>query len=251
MVKVGIIGGSGLDDPHILTGTKEVEMKTPYGAPSSPLTLGRIGGVDVVLLARHGWKHQLSPTIVPNQANIWALKEQGCTHIFATTAVGSLREEIRPGHFILPDQLIDFTKHRKTTFHERFDQGPVHVAMAEPFSPELRRLLVAACHDLNMAVHDRGTLITIEGPRFSTRAESKMFRAWGADIINMSTAPECSLAREVGIPYAVIAMSTDYDCWREDEEPVSWDRIIEVFSRNVTNVTKVLLAALTRLGGER
>jgi 5'-methylthioadenosine phosphorylase len=251
MIKVGIIGGSGLDDPRILSGAKELAVSTPYGKPASPLTIGTIGGVNVVLLARHGRKHQFSPTIVPNQANIWALKEQGCTHLLATTAVGSLREEIRPGHFVVPDQFIDFTKRRNSTFHERFDKGPVHAAMAEPFSTELRKLLVETCRRSGLTVHDGGTIITIEGPRFSTRAESKMFRNWGADIINMSTAPECILAKEAGIPYAVIAMSTDYDCWREGEEPVSWEKIVEVFGKNVANVTKVLVAAVRALGGGR
>jgi 5'-methylthioadenosine phosphorylase len=247
-VKIGVIGGSGLDDPKILKDAKELDVKTPYGEPSSPLTIGKIEGVEVVLLSRHGRKHQFSPTIVPNKANIAALKAQGCTHIIATTAVGSLRAEIGRGHFVVPDQFIDFTRRRDLTFHERFDDGMKHTPMADPFDEKLRKALVASCKASKCTVHGTGTVVTIEGPRFSTRAESRMFRAWGADIINMSTAPECILANEAGIPYAAIAMSTDYDCWKEDEAPVTWEQIIEIFNKNVEKVKKVLLLTIKTLG---
>ncbi|VAX31932.1 5'-methylthioadenosine phosphorylase, partial [hydrothermal vent metagenome] len=219
-VKVGIIGGSGLDDPKIIKGAKEKNVKTPYGKPSSPLTVGKIDGVDVVILARHGKKHSIYPTAVNYRANLSALKKEGCTHILATTAVGSLRARIKPADFVFIDQFIDFTKHRTLTFHEK---KVVHTPMAEPFCGELRSLLIKTAKGLKLRHHKKGTVITIEGPRFSTKAESHMFRGFGADVINMSTVPEVILARELGICYQSIAMSTDYDCWKEGEEPVTWD----------------------------
>jgi 5'-methylthioadenosine phosphorylase len=241
MVKIGIIGGSGLDDPKILKGPKEVEMETPYGKPSSLIKEGKVDGVDIVLVARHGRKHTIPPTQVNFRANIYAIKEIGCTHILATTACGSLREEIKRGDLVILDQFIDFTRHRKVTFHEVFEPDKArHTPMAEPFSKELREILIDVCKELKLEYHKKGTVITIEGPRFSTKAESKMFRIWGADVINMSIAPEAILANEAGIPYAAIAMSTDYDCWKEDEEPVSWDEILKIFTQNVEKVTNLL-----------
>ncbi len=247
MAKIGIIGGSGLDDPKILKNTKETEIETPYGMPSSRLTEGKIEGVDVVLIARHGNKHQYPPTNVNYRANIWALKKAGCTHIIATTAVGSLKKEIERGDLVIADQFIDFTRHRIITFHESFENGAVHTPMAEPFSKELRQILIQTCRELNLKHHEKGTVVTIEGPRFSTKAESKMFRLWGADIINMSIAPEAALANEAGIPYAAVAMSTDYDCWKEDEKPVTWEDILKIFGQNVEKVTKLLLAAIPKI----
>ncbi len=247
MAKIGIIGGSGLDDPDLLKQARTVEVETPYGKPSSALSIGKINEADVVLLARHGTKHQFSPTQVNNRANIHALKEQGVTHILATTACGSLKEEIGRGHFILIDQFIDFTKFRKTTFFDSFENESTHTPMAEPFDAELRKLLYETSRELNLATHNGGTVVTIEGPRFSTKAESKMFRIWGADIINMSIAPEAMLANEMNIPYAAIAMSTDYDCWKEDEEPVSWDEILEVFNRNAGKVLQLLINVVPKI----
>ncbi len=247
MVKVGIIGGSGLDDPKILKDAKEITVTTVYGSPASPLTIGKIEGVDVVLLARHGRKHQYSPTHVPNLANIQALKDQGVTHIIATTACGSLREEIGRGDFVILDQFIDFTKHRKNSFHEDFSQGMFHQAMADPFDEKLRKALILSGNKLGFMVHEKGTVVTIEGPRFSTRAESHMFRLWGADVINMSTAPECALANEAKIPYAAVAMSTDYDCWKTDEKPVTWEDVLKVFEQNVDKVKKLLVNIVTRV----
>jgi len=241
MVKVGIIGGSGLDDPKILNDAKSIPVDTPYGKPSSALSAGKINGVDVVLIARHGKNHRLSPTQVNYRANICALKDQGVTHVIATSACGSLKEEIDRGHFVIVDQFIDFTKHRKITFHDSFENGARHTPMAEPFNTELRKTLYKAAQELGYETHYGGTVITIEGPRFSTKAESKMFRMWGGDVINMSTATEAILAGEAKIPYAVVAMSTDYDCWKEDEEPVSWEEILDVFNQNVGRVTKLLI----------
>ncbi|MDO8741344.1 MAG: S-methyl-5'-thioadenosine phosphorylase [Candidatus Woesearchaeota archaeon] len=250
MVKIGIIGGSGLDDPKILKDAKEIEVITPYGEPSSLLTIGTIDGVDIVLLARHGRQHTIPPTQVNFRANIHALKEQGCTHILATTACGSLREEINRGDFVILDQFIDFTRHRKITFYEEFEAGienAKHTSMADPFSEELREKLIETGRELGLKIHEKGTVVTIEGPRFSTRAESNMFRIWGADVINMSVAPEAILANEAGIPYAVVAMSTDYDCWKTDEAPVEWHEILKVFEKNVENVKKLLLKTIPKI----
>lgn len=244
MVKIGIIGGSGLDNPDILQEPRAVEVETEYGSPSSSLLAGRIGGIETVILARHGRSHQLSPTEINNRANIAALKEVGVTHIIATTACGSLRMEIDRGHLVVLDQFIDFTRFRKNTFFDSFGSGPRHTAMAHPFAEELRTKLYETAQAQGFAVHPRGCVVTIEGPRFSTVAESKMFRMWGADVINMSTAPEAMLANEAGIPYAAVAMSTDYDCWKEDEKPVTWDEILEVFHKNADNVTRLLVRVI-------
>ena len=250
MPKIGVIGGSGLDDPGILKDAEELTVRTEYGDPSSPLTIGKLNGVETVILARHGRQHQFSPTEVNCRANIQALKDQNVTHIIATTACGSLREEIDRGHFIILDQFIDFTRHRPTTFHSSFAKEAVHTPMAEPFDADLREVLSHSARELGLPVHDKGTVITIEGPRFSTKAESKMFRIWGADVINMSIAPEAALANEAGIPYAAVAMSTDYDCWKKDEEPVSWDEILKVFNQNADKVKNLLVNTIPRIQGE-
>jgi len=248
MAKIGIIGGSGLDDPQILKDARDEIVATHWGEPSSPLRHGTIEGVACVLLARHGREHTLPPTQVPNRANIQALLDAGCTHILATTAVGSLRNKIGRGDLVIVDQFIDFTRFRKTSFHDHFEPGqPAHAPMADPFSEELRKLLIESARALKIKHHARGTVVTIEGPRFSTRAESRMFRSWGADIINMSIAPECALANEAGIPYATVAMSTDYDCWKEDEESVTWDQILAIFEQNVEKVVHLLIATIAKL----
>jgi len=244
-IHIGIIGGSGLDNPELFLNPKDEIVATRWGAPSSPLKLGQIAGIDVALLGRHGREHTIPPTQVNYRANIQALKEIGCSHILATTAVGSLREEICRGDLVIIDQFIDFTKQRKMTFHESFKpHEPVHTPMADPFDSRLRGILNQVCIDQGLSFHQSGTVVTIEGPRFSTRAESRMFRSIGADIINMSVSTEVALANELGIPYAAIAMSTDYDCWKEDEMPVSWEAILEVFKSNADKVTKLLLAAI-------
>ena len=248
MVKIGIIGGSGLDDPDIMKDAKDVAVKTPFGAPSSQLKTGKIAGVEVVLLARHGREHTIPPTQVNFRANIRALKDAGCTHILATTAVGSLREEIGRGDFVILDQFIDFTKQRKMSFSESFEpHKPIHTPMADPFNNNLRKILNDTCKELKLKYHPKGTVVTIEGPRFSTRAESHMFRGWGADVINMSIATEAALANEAGIPYAAVAMSTDYDCWKDDEAPVTWDAILEIFGKNVEKVTKLLINTIPKI----
>ncbi len=247
MAIIGIIGGSGLDDPDILKDPKTIDVDTPYGKPSSALTAGQIDGTNVIILGRHGKQHQYSPTQVNNRANIHALKEAGVTHILATTACGSLRENIERGHFVIIDQFIDFTRFRKNTFYDSFENGAEHTPMAEPFDVGLRSILFKTSKELGYPTHEGGTVVTIEGPRFSTKAESHMFRAWGADIINMSIAPEAMLANEAGIPYAAVAMSTDYDCWKEDEEPVSWDEILAVFNKNADKVKTLLTTVISKI----
>lgn len=245
MIKIGIIGGSGLDDPNLLKDHKEIEVDTPYGKPSSPLTIGRIEGVEVVILARHGKSHGIMPSNVPYQANIWALKEQGCTHILATSACGSLREDIKPGELVLVDQFIDRTTMRKSTFYEK--DRVCHIPMAEPFCSQTRETLYTVCKELGLKAHFGGTVITIEGPRFSTKAESKMFRQWGADVINMSTVPEVALAREAGICYQLIAMSTDYDCWRETGEAVDISTVLSIMRQNSDNVKQLIIKTVPKL----
>jgi len=237
-LKIGIIGGSGMEDPAFISNSNSKDVSTPYGDPSSQLILGSIADVPVVILSRHGPGHSINPTNVNYRANISALKEEGCTHILAATACGSLRERIAPGHFVFPDQFIDRTTKRITTF---FDGSDVrHVSMGEPFSAGMRSCLVEACKSLGFEHHNGGTVVTIEGPRFSTKAESMMFRSWGCDIINMSTVPEIVLARELDLQYQSMAMSTDYDCWHESEEEVTMEMIYAVMEKNVNNVKKLI-----------
>jgi 5'-methylthioadenosine phosphorylase len=248
MIRIGIIGGSGLENPDILTAPEEKLIETPYGTPSSPLLCGSLAGREIVILSRHGRSHTIPPSQVNNRANIFALKKAGCTHIITTTACGSLRENIGRGDLVIPDQFIDFTRHRPSTFFEAFEPGKMkHTPMADPFDSNLRTLIISSAHDLGLKVHDKGTLVTIEGPRFSTRAESKMFRLWGADIINMSVAPEVILSNEIGVPYAAIAMSTDYDAWHHSEEPVTWEMIATVMKSNVENVKKIFFEIFSYL----
>jgi len=241
-MKIAIIGGSGFENPKLLKDSSEIEVRTPFGKPTSVFKTGKIGGVDVVILSRHGRDHSIPPSQVNNRANLWAIKNLGCTHILATTACGSLREEIGRGDVVILDQFIDFTRHREVTFHDEFANGELnHTPMADPFNSELREKLIQNAADLKLKYHPKGTVITIEGPRFSTRAESKMFRLWGADVINMSIAPECILANELGIPYAAVAISTDYDCWKSDEDPVTWEEVLKVFNQNIENVIQLLV----------
>jgi 5'-methylthioadenosine phosphorylase len=248
MSKVGVIGGSGLDDPGIFSNPRDEKVSTPYGDPSSPLKCGTIGGTEVVLLARHGREHTIPPAQVNYRANIAALKAAGCTHILATTAVGSLREEIRRGDLVVIDQFIDFTKQRKMSYFEQFEpHNPVHTPMADPYDANLRKLFIEECKKQGFSFHEKGTVVTIEGPRFSTRAESRMFRIWGADIINMSIATETALANESGIPYGAVAMSTDYDSWKDDEAPVTWEEVSRVFADNAAKVTTLLTGIIPKI----
>ncbi len=223
-------------------------MTTKFGNPSSGLTTGKINDIDVVVLARHGKRHTINPTNVNYRANIMALKEQGCTHILATTACGSLREEIKPGHFVLCDQFIDRTAKRDSTFYDK--DKVCHIPMAEPFCAKLRKILSETAAEIELEHHKKGTVITIEGPRFSTKAESSIYRQWNADVINMSTIPEVVLAREAGICYAIIAMSTDYDVWRGHGESVNIGMVLETMKKNAENVKKLLIAAIPKINYE-
>ncbi len=242
MNKIGIIGGSGLDDAPFFKNEKKIEIKTPFGKPSSTIKEGEIQDQKVITLARHGRKHNIIPSNVNYRANIWALKELGCRYILATTAVGSLREKIKPGHIVLPNQFIDFTRNRKSTFFN--ENKVIHTPMAEPFNKEISKLVINVADSIGIKAHKNKTVITIEGPRFSTKAESHMFRSWGADIINMSSCPEVALANEIGLHYVSIAMSTDYDCWKEDEETVSWELIQKIMKDNSGNVLNIIQKAI-------
>ncbi|MDO8634560.1 MAG: S-methyl-5'-thioadenosine phosphorylase [archaeon] len=242
---IGIIGGSGLEDPKILTGFEEKKVETPYGEPSSPIVIGKIGGQKVAILSRHGKNHSISPSNINFRANIWALKELGVTQILATSACGSLREKIKPENIVFPDQFIDWTKKRETTF---FNHGKVaHIPLAEPFCPVIRKVLLETSKKLGLKVHGKGTVITIEGPRFSTRAESNMFRLIKADAINMSTVPECVLAREAGICYQVACLVTDYDSWHLQKEHVNVEMVVKVMKTNAENAKKLFIQATPKI----
>ncbi len=244
--KIALIGGSGLEQLELQKNSEIITIETPYGKTSSPIFKSSFEQVEVFFISRHGLKHEFSPTKVNNRANIWALHHLGCSQIIATTAVGSLREEIKPGYLVFPDQFIDFTKFRTLTFFEDFTNGDIkHTAMADPFDKEIRKKLASICDHLKVDYHPNGTVVTIEGPRFSTRAESHMFRAWGADLINMSTAPEAALANELDIPYAAIAMSTDYDSWKAEEAGVNMEAVFAVFKANAKKVVQLLQAYIS------
>jgi 5'-methylthioadenosine phosphorylase len=211
-LKIGLIGGTGLGEALAGEGGECVGVETPFGPPSSAITAATWHGVDIAVLLRHGPGHVLNPSQVPYRANIFALKKLGVTHIVASGATGSLREEIAPRDLVITEQVLDRTSHRASTFYER---AAVHVELAEPFCPVTRRWLLAAAQRLEgVRVHERGTYVCMEGPAFSTRAESRLHRAWGGDLIGMTLMPEAKLAREAEIAYAHVALATDYDCWR-------------------------------------
>ena len=245
MVKIGIIGGSGVDDPKIMPDAKKIKVHTPYGATSDLAAIGTVKGIPVVVIPRHGDAHRINPTNVNYRTNIWAMKELGVTHIIAPTACGSLREEIKPGDLVFIDQFIDRTTKRHQTFYE--GTKVCHIPMAEPFCPKLRNALIETAKELNISHHKKGTMVTIEGPRFSTKAESNLFRSWGCDTINMTTVPEAVLAREAGICYQPVAMSTDYDCWHETEESVTIEMILKTMKGNAENVKKLLLSSIAKI----
>jgi 5'-methylthioadenosine phosphorylase len=227
---LAIIGGSGLDRMTGLQDTRELVLDTPFGKPSSPIITGILEGQPVAFLSRHGNGHHLSPSEVPYRANIYALKSLGVQRIVSISACGSLREDFVPGEIVIPDQIMDFTRDRKRTF---FEGGIVaHVSVADPLCTELSELVYQAVKATGNKVHRGGSLITIEGPRFSTRAESNTFRSWGMSVINMSSAPEAFLAREAEICYSVMNHVTDYDVWHTSEEPVTVEMVIEILNRN-------------------
>ncbi|MFW5771830.1 MAG: S-methyl-5'-thioadenosine phosphorylase [Phototrophicaceae bacterium] len=244
---IAVIGGSGLYNMPGITDRETIKVTTPYGDPSSDIVLGTLAGKRIAFLARHGIGHVYTPTTVPYRANIYALKQLGVRFIIAVSACGSLREDYAPGHIVIPDQVFDNTKSERggRTF---FETGlVVHVSVAEPFSPELNGVLHKAVSDAGGTVHNGGTFITIEGPRFSTKGESEIFRSWGCSIIGMTTSPEAYLAREAEIAYGVIAHITDYDVWHDTEEPVTVDMVIRTLQKNVETVKKAVALAVERL----
>lgn len=248
--RIGIIGGSGLDDPDFLEDRRETPLDTPYGKTSSVPVQGRVSGQEVVLLSRHGRQHTLPPSQVNNRANIWALRELGCAQVLTTAACGSLRAEIGRGSIVIPDQFIDFTRHRAVSFFDAFEPGiqnAKHTPMADPFDAAMRQSLLATGRELHLDIRDGGTILTLEGPRFSTRAESRMFRAWGADLVNMTIAPEVILANELGLPYATMAVVTDFDSWKEDEPPLRVEDLVRVFTASVRHLTELMVKAIPRL----
>ncbi|XP_059142946.1 S-methyl-5'-thioadenosine phosphorylase-like [Physella acuta] len=252
-IKVGIIGGSGLDNPDILDDRKEKTVTTPFGDPSDSLIIGTINGVNCVLLPRHGRNHSYTPSLINFRANIWALKQEGCTHVVATTACGSLQENIHPGEIVLIDDFLDRTTKRVQTFYDGTSPdhtGVCHVPMSEPFCPRLRSILASSIKALSYPFHERGTMITIEGPRFSTRAESRVWRQWRGDVINMSTVPEVVLAKEAGLLYASLALVTDYDSWRDDHEAVHVEMAVKTFKENSSKAVKVLQNAIPKIAEE-
>lgn len=243
-VQLGVIGGSGLYQMEGLTDVETVSLETPFGKPSDVITLGTLGDVRIAFLPRHGRGHFISPSELPARANIWAFKLLGVTHILSISAVGSLREEIHPRDVVVPDQIFDRTKGiRPSTF---FGEGIVaHIAFAEPYCPILRRLVYEAALEVGVRVHNGGTLVVMEGPQFSTKAESFFYRQIGADLIGMTALPEAKLAREAEICYATVAMVTDYDCWHEAEESVTVEMVVANLQANV-NAAKGIIAHVAR-----
>ncbi len=232
MYKIAVIGGSGLYEMPGLKDIEERELSTPFGNPSSPIVIGQLGDQSIAFLSRHGIGHHISPSEINFRANIYALKSLGVERIIGISACGSLREDYAPGDIVIPDQLFDFTKHRVSSF---FSQGFVaHVSLPDPFCPDLSEQVYQAVKATGNVVHLGGTYITIEGPRFSTRAESNTFRSWGMSLIGMTTSPEAFLAKEAEICYTTLAHVTDYDVWHISEEPVTVEMVIEILNRNTT-----------------
>ena len=247
--KIGVIGGTGLYDIDGLTDIEEVNLDTPFGKPSDTIIIGSLEGIGVAFLPRHGRGHRISPTEVPSQANIYALKSLGVEHIIAVSSCGSFKEEVKPGELLIPDQLIDRTRRRVSTF---FGGGIVaHITFADPFCPVLSQVVYQAAREAGASVHRGGTYVAMEGPAFSTRAESRLYRSWGADVIGMTALPEAKLAREAEICYAIIACVTDYDSWHETRESVTVDAILDNLHRNIAAARKIIKLAVSRIPEKR
>ena len=243
-MKIGIIGGTGVYDPNILTNVKKERVKTKYGDPSDLITTGNLGGIEVAVLPRHGSQHTFNPSSVNYRANIYALKKIGVTEIISVSAVGSLKENYKPGDLVLVDQCIDLTKKRKNTFYD--GKKVCHISVAEPTCKNLGKILEEESAKLNLKVHNKGTCVVIEGPRYSTKAESIVYKSWDADIIGMTMAPECFLAREAEICYATVALVTDYDVWKEGHV-VSTDEVKATMKKNLENVRLLLKTAIPKM----
>jgi 5'-methylthioadenosine phosphorylase len=247
--EIGIIGGSGLYSMPGLTRTHEEHVTTPFGEPSDAFILGDLEGHKVAFLARHGRGHRILPSELNFRANIYALKKLGVERILSVSAVGSLKEEHKPGEFLIPDQFIDRTFHRISTF---FGEGLVgHVAFGDPVCATVAQALIAASRSEGVTARPRGTYVCMEGPQFSTRAESNLYRSWGADVIGMTNLQEAKLAREAEICYATAAMVTDYDCWHPDHDSVTVEQIVAVLNQNAANACKVIRAAVAAMPRER
>ena len=247
--EIGIIGGSGLYDLQGLERVREVRPSTPFGQPSDALVLGTVDGVRVAFLARHGRGHRIGPSEINYRANIYALKSVGVTRVVSVSAVGSMKETVRPGEVVLPDQFVDLTKRRIGTF---FEQGIVaHVAFAEPICHALATSLYKAAQDVGASVHQRGVYICIEGPQFSSRGESNIYRQWGVDVIGMTNLPEAKLAREAELCYVTLALVTDYDCWHDTEAAVTVEAVLATLHKNVELAKRLLRAAMPLVTGPR
>ncbi|HSO27852.1 MAG TPA: S-methyl-5'-thioadenosine phosphorylase [Anaerolineales bacterium] len=241
--QLAVIGGSGLYEIPGLEDTREIEVETPFGKPSAPIVLGTLEGLRIAFLARHGFGHILNPSEVNYRANIYALKALGATRVVSISACGSLREDYAPGEIVIPNQLFDFTRGRERTF---FENGLVaHVSVADPFCPDLSKDIVQAVKETEATYHVGGSFITIEGPRFSTRAESNVYRSWGMALIGMTTSPEAFLAREAEMCYAVMAHVSDYDVWHVSEKPVTVEMVIQVLNKN-TELARATIRNLAR-----
>jgi 5'-methylthioadenosine phosphorylase len=247
--RIGIIGGSGLYEMEGFKAQQRIRVRTPFGAPSDVVTIGSLEGVEVAFLARHGAGHRLSPSQIPYRANIYAMKQLGVERILSVSAVGSMKETIHPGEILVPDQFYDHTKHRSSTF---FDNGIVaHVAFADPVCPELTSALASACRRLALSVHERGTYLCMEGPQFSSRGESLVYRQWGVEVIGMTNATEAKLAREAEICYATLALVTDYDCWHHEESAVTVEAVVKILQDNVAKAKRVLAAVVPAVAPAR
>jgi 5'-methylthioadenosine phosphorylase len=244
-VKVGVIGGSGLYQMNELTGVEEIKLSTPFGDPSDSYIVGMLEGVRIAFLSRHGRGHRILPSEINYRANIYGFKKLGVDWLLSVSAVGSMKEHIAPLHIVIPDQFFDQTKRRISTF---FGQGVVgHVAFANPVCPNLAGLLERSCRKSGITTHMGGTYICIEGPQFSTKSESRIYRQWGVDVIGMTNIPEAKLAREAEICYASMALVTDYDCWHETEEIVTIESVIAYLMKNVNNARTILRSAVQGL----
>ena len=247
--KIGVIGGSGIYQIEKLTNAREIELDTPFGKPSDAILMGTLAGQEVAFLPRHGRGHRITPSELNSRANIHAMKQLGVERLISISACGSLREDIAPRHIVIPDQIFDMTKNRTYSF---FGEGLVaHIGLAEPFCPDLSAVLYDAVKKTGATVHKGATYITIEGPRFSTKAESNTYRKWGMDIIGMTAVPEAQLAREAGICYATMACVTDYDVWHEEEEAVTVEMVIENLNANAKTSKEALLNAVPNCTDER
>jgi 5'-methylthioadenosine phosphorylase len=241
MATLAVIGGSGLYELAGLSGAEEITVETPYGPPSDKIIRGTLGSTTMLFLPRHGRGHKIPPSAINYRANVCALKKLGASHVVSVSATGSMKESIHPGELVIVDQFIDLTKRRVSTFFD--DEVAAHVAMADPVCPLLAAATASAAEKAGAKIHRGGTYVCIEGPQFSTRAESKLYRSWGVSVIGMTNMPEAKLAREAELPYATIAIATDYDCWHQTSEDVSVDAVLAVLARSI-DTTKRLLTEL-------